>query len=56
MTIFLVDKRQEVNIEYVLKNRVILLLADEKELRNNSGLKKDLEKLFKLKASGSEEG
>jgi len=38
-----------------VKNWSILLLADEKELRNNSGLNKDLKKLFELKASGSEE-
>ena len=28
------------------------MLADEKELRNNSALKKDLKKLFELKVSG----
>ena len=46
---------QEVNIKYVLKNWSILLLAAEKELRNNSRLKKTLKKLFELKANGSEE-
>jgi hypothetical protein len=46
---------QEVNIEYVLKNWSILLLADEKELRSNGELKKVLKKLFELKANGSEE-
>ena len=46
---------REANIEYVLKNWSILLLNNEKELRNNNGLKKILKKLFELKASGSEE-
>jgi len=46
---------QEVNLQYVLKNWSILLLTDEKKLRDNSGLKKILKKLFELKAGGSEE-
>ena len=46
---------REVNIQYVLKNWSILLLNNEKELRNNGGLKKILKKLFDLKAGGSEE-
>ena len=46
---------QEANIQYVLKNWSILLLNNEKELRNNNSLKKTLKKLFELKAVGSEE-
>ena len=46
---------REVNIQYVLRNWSILLLNNEKELRNNGGLKKILKKLFALKADGSEE-
>jgi hypothetical protein len=38
-----------------LRNWSILLLNNEKELRNNGGLKKILKKLFALKADGSEE-
>jgi hypothetical protein len=46
---------QEADIQYVLRNWSILLLNNEKELRNDDGLKKILKKLFDLKASGSEE-
>jgi hypothetical protein len=46
---------QEENIKFILKNWVVLLLSNEKELRGNMLLKKTLKKLFALKASGSEE-
>ncbi len=46
---------QEMNLQYVLKNWSILLLNNEKELRGNKGLKKVLQKIFELKAIGSEE-
>jgi hypothetical protein len=50
-----IKKWPEADLQYVLKNWSILLLADKKELLSNSGLKKTLKKLFELKASGSEE-
>ena len=46
---------QELNLQYVLKNWSIVLLSNEKELCDNSGLKKILKKLFELKTGGSEE-
>jgi hypothetical protein len=45
----------EEKLKFILKNWCILLLANEKELRRNSGLKKILKKLFELKARGYEE-
>ena len=45
----------EMNLQYVLKNWSILLMAEEKHLRSNNQLKKTLKKLFELKANGSEE-
>ena len=46
---------QDANIQFVLRNWSILLFADEKELRGSSQLKKELKRLFELKANGSEE-
>jgi len=46
---------QDDNINFVLKNWSLLLLSCEKELLQNSGLKKLLKKLFMMKAKGSEE-
>ena len=46
---------QEPNLEFVLNNWALLLLSNEKELRENTPLKKSLKKLFALKAGGSEE-
>jgi len=46
---------QEMNLLYVLKNWSILLLDQEDGLRSNSELKKNLKKIFELKANGSEE-
>ncbi|MEO6255126.1 MAG: hypothetical protein ABIO79_17590 [Ferruginibacter sp.] len=43
------------NIKFVLKNWSVLLLSNEKELKNNSGLKRSLKELVILKAAGSEE-
>ena len=45
----------EEKLKFILKNWCILLLTNEQELRRNSGLKKILKKLFKLKAGGDEE-
>jgi hypothetical protein len=46
---------QEADLQFILRNWSILLLDDEKELHSNSEVKKDLKKLFELKARGSEE-
>jgi hypothetical protein len=46
---------QEENLQFILKNWCILLLNKEQELRRNGPLKKVLNKLFELKAKGSEE-
>jgi hypothetical protein len=54
-TILQIKNYSEPNIHYVLRNWAILLLTGEKDLRNNSGLKKVLKKIFELKAGGSEE-
>ena len=55
VSILKIKNYQGANIQYVLKNWSILLLNNEKEMRNNGGLKKILKKLFDLKARGSEE-
>ena len=46
---------REEKIEFILKNWCVLLLANEQELRRNKDVKKSLQKLFELKASGDEE-
>ncbi len=46
---------QDENINFILKNWVVLLLSNEKELQSNMPLKRILKKLFVLKVSGSEE-
>ncbi|MEO6541576.1 MAG: hypothetical protein ABIN74_11310, partial [Ferruginibacter sp.] len=46
---------QEENMKFVLKNWAVLLLSNEKELINNSALKRSLKQLFILKAAGAEE-
>jgi hypothetical protein len=46
---------QDSNMNFILKNWAVLLLSKEKELRRNSPLKKEIKKLFALKAGGSEE-
>jgi hypothetical protein len=43
------------NISFVLKNWGILLLAGEKELQSNAGLRRTVKELVNLKAGGSEE-
>jgi hypothetical protein len=45
----------EEKLKFILKNWCVLLLTCEPELRSNIILKKDLKKLFLLKATGSEE-
>ena len=46
---------QDHNMHFVLKSWCVLLLCKEKELVQNSSLKKTLKTLFDLKATGSEE-
>jgi len=46
---------EEEKLKFILKNWCVLLLANEQELRRNSGLKKILKKLVELKAEGNEE-
>ena len=53
--ILLIKNYREDNMKFILKNWAVLLLSNEKELRQNSALKKTLRKLFILKAGGSEE-
>ena len=45
----------EEKLEFILKNWCVLLLDNEQELRRNNDLKKSLQKLFELKASGNEQ-
>jgi hypothetical protein len=45
----------EEKLQFILKNWCVLLFSNEQELRNKSGLKKILKKLFELKAKGYEE-
>lgn len=46
---------QEPNMNFVLQNWAVFLLCREKEIRQNSGLRRILKTLFNLKASGNEE-
>jgi hypothetical protein len=46
---------QDDNMNFVLKNWAVFLLCHEKELLQNSNLKKTLKNLFSLKSAGSEE-
>ena len=43
------------NLKFILKNWCVILLAHEKQLRANPKLISTLNKVFELKASGSEE-
>ncbi len=54
-TLLQIKNYQAEGINFILKNWASLLLANEKELRRNSSLRKLLKKLFNLKANGSEE-
>ncbi len=45
----------EEKLKFILKNWCILLLAKEHELRCNNGLKKNLKRLFELKAGDDDE-
>jgi hypothetical protein len=53
-TILQIKNYQDDNMFFVLQNWVVFLLCKEKELIQNSTLKKILKNLFNLKASGSE--
>lgn len=46
---------QDANMNFVLKNWALFLMCKEKEIRQNSKLKRSLKTLFNLKAGGSEE-
>ena len=50
-----IEKYYEEKIQFILKNWCVLLLSDDRELRNNNKLKKKLKRLFELKADGGEE-
>ena len=45
----------EQNIQFILRNWCIILVSIEQKWRHNSQLKKQLKKIFSLKASGAEE-
>ncbi len=45
----------EEKLRFILKNWCVLLLSNEQELRRNDKVRKSLQKLFELKASGDEE-
>jgi hypothetical protein len=46
---------QEPKLQFVIKNWCVFLISNEAELIRNSALKKELKKIFDLKARGSEE-
>lgn len=50
-----VKNYQDETIKFVLKNWGVLLLCNEKELQNNSKLKRSLKELVGLKVAGTEE-
>lgn len=50
-----INNSQEAKMKFILQNWSMLLLADEKGLRNNKLLQNLLKKLFILKATGREE-
>lgn len=45
----------EQELQYILKNWCVLLLHNKQQLKFSSSLKKDLKRLFELKAKGTEE-
>jgi hypothetical protein len=50
-----VKNYQEQKMKFILQNWCLLLLANEKELKQNKPLQKTLKKLFMLKATGAED-
>lgn len=42
-------------LQFIIRSWSVILMANEKSLHSNAGLKKSLQKLFVLKANGSEE-
>jgi hypothetical protein len=45
----------EEKLQFILKNWCVILFSNKEELRRDNGLKRELKKLFELKARGSEE-
>lgn len=54
-SILQIKNYQETKMNFVLQNWCMLLLANEKKLRDNNLLKKTLKKLFTIKVAGREE-